>query len=170
MQAVSRDHVARVAALWEKERPDLDPSPLLVIGRIGRLAAVTDGMLRPPFAEAGLGNGDFDVLAALRRAGEPYALRPVELAATVLVTTGAITKRLDRLERQGLVTREDAAEDGRGKWTRLTPAGVTLTDRLIAVHLANEARLLAGLTDSDRAGLARLLGLLAASLEEGPED
>lgn len=161
----STDHVARVAAAWERERPDLDASPLLVLGRIERLAAVTDALLRPTLATAGLGNGDFAVLAALRRAGPPYALRPVELAGALLVTTGAVTKRVDRLEVQDLVVREDAAEDGRGKWTRLTPSGRSLTDQLMSEHLANEARLLAGLTDAERADLARLLGRLATTLE-----
>jgi len=159
------DHVARVAAQWEQQRPDLDASPLLVLGRIERLAAVTDGLLRPTFAAAHLGNGDFAVLAALRRAGAPHALRPVELATSLLVTTGAVTKRIDRLEAQGLVTREDTPEDGRGKWTRLTPAGVALTDRLMTEHLVTEARLLAGLTAEEREGLARLLGRLATTLE-----
>jgi DNA-binding MarR family transcriptional regulator len=159
------DHVARVAAQWERERPDLDASPLLVLGRIERLAAVADGLLRPTFAAAGLGNGDFAVLAALRRAGAPHALRPVELATSLLVTTGAVTKRLDRLEAQGLVTREDATEDGRGKWTRLTPAGKARTDRLMTEHLEVEAGLLAGLTAEERERLAHLLGRLAVSLE-----
>jgi DNA-binding MarR family transcriptional regulator len=161
------DHVARVAAEWERERPDLDASPLLVLGRIERLAALADTLLRPTFAAAGLGNGDFAVLAALRRAGAPHALRPVELATSLLVTTGAVTKRLDRLEAQGLVTREDIAEDGRGKWTRLTPAGTALTDRLMNEHMDREAGLLTGLTADERAGLARLLGRLASSLEPG---
>ena len=97
------------------ERPDLDTDPMLVVGRMSRLVGAWDRRLRGPFAEAGLGNGDFDVLAALRRAGEPYALSAGELSRTVLVTTGAITKRVDRLEASGWVTRSVDEDDSRGQ-------------------------------------------------------
>jgi hypothetical protein len=83
--------VAGVVEQWARERPDLDASPLEVSARITRVAHLLDTALRPPFAAVGLGNGDFDVLAALRRSGAPYELRPVELSHQVLVTTGAVT-------------------------------------------------------------------------------
>jgi DNA-binding MarR family transcriptional regulator len=162
---MSFDHVAEIAAQWAEQRPDLDASPLLIVGRINRLAVRLDGLLRPPFAARNLGNGDFDVLAALRRAGAPYQLRPVDLSRSLLVTTGAITKRLDRLQAQGLVEREATDSDGRGKITRLTPAGVALVDELIAVHLANEARLIGGLTTAERSQLQHLLARLSETLE-----
>lgn len=160
------DAIHAIAAAWSRERPDLDTSPLLVVGRIMRLAAVLDDRLRPPFAQEGLGSGDFDVLAALRRSGEPYTLTPTDLARAMLVTGGATTKRVDRLARQGLVGRTASAMDARSREVTLTPAGLALVDRMMAVHLANEERLLAGLTAAQRADLARLLGTLAASLEE----
>src|SRR3954469_19914405 len=108
---------------------------MLVVGRLMRLAPLLDGRLRPPFAAEGLANGDFDVLAALRRGGGPVLGRPGGLSRAPGGTTGAITKRLDRLEAQGLVARESTDDDGRGKLIRLTPAGVATTDRMIAVHL-----------------------------------
>ncbi|OIV38143.1 MarR family transcriptional regulator [Mangrovactinospora gilvigrisea] len=158
------DATAGIVEQWRRERPDLDPAPMLVVGRLFRLTDAVDQLLRAPFAEAGLGNGDFDVLAALRRAGAPYALSAGELSRTVLVTTGAITKRVDRLAARGLVTRAVAEHDSRGRLITLTDEGVALVDELIAVHLENQRRLLAGLPETDRAHLAALLARLAATL------
>jgi DNA-binding MarR family transcriptional regulator len=159
------DAVAEIVASWGRERPDLDASPLLVFGRMARLTQLVEPHLRPPFAAAGLGNGDFDLLAALRRAGHPYRLSAGELSTSLLVTTGAISKRLDRLEAHELVRREVSESDGRGRLVTLQPKGLTIADELIGVHLANEARLLTGLDPAQRHDLATLLGRLAESLE-----
>ncbi|MER5777394.1 MarR family transcriptional regulator, partial [Streptomyces sp. NPDC002039] len=121
----------------------------------------------PPFAAAGLGDGDFDVLAALRRSGKPYALSAGELSRTVLVTTGAITKRVDRLETRGLVNRSVTESDSRGRVIALTAEGVELTDQLIATHLANQHLLLAGLGGEEQAQLADLLERLTSTLAAG---
>ena len=137
---------------------------MLVIARLSAVEATIDERLRPPFAEAGLASGDFDLLAALRRQGPPHEASPGDLAAAMLVTTGATTKRIDRLEGQGYVTRRTATDDRRGRVVALTAAGRRLTDRLIAVHLRNEAALLAGLTPRQRGDLARLLKALGRSL------
>jgi DNA-binding MarR family transcriptional regulator len=160
------DFVGAIVGRWRGIRPDLDPTPMLVIARIARLAALTDDLLRPPFAAAGIANGDFDLLAALRRQDPPHEANPGELALAMLVTTGATTKRIDRLERQGYVTRRPSDVDGRGRIVALTPAGLGLVDELLAVHLANEASILAPLTPTQRDELALLLGALAASVEE----
>ena len=109
------DHVGRIMEQWRRERPDVDPSPMGVIGRLHRLADALHAELRPVFAEAGLSDGDFDVLASLRRAGAPYQLTPGELAASTMVTSGAVTKRLDRLEEKGYVTRTVCADDARSR-------------------------------------------------------
>jgi DNA-binding MarR family transcriptional regulator len=161
---MSSDPVPPIVAQWAQERPDLDASPLLVIGRLQYLTERLDALLRPPFAAHGLGNGDFDVLAALRRAGSPFQLRPVELSKSLLVTTGAITKRLDRLETQGLLERKAEGSDGRAKIIRLTAAGLALTNELIEVHLSNQDRLLRGLSQRQRSDLASLLERFAQSL------
>ncbi|MET8232752.1 MarR family transcriptional regulator [Micromonospora sp. NPDC005298] len=158
------DRITRIVDQWRRERPDLDPRPLLIIGRIQQLAAVLDTALRPPFAAADLGNGEFDVLAALRREGEPYALTAGQLSQRMLVTTGAATKRVDRLIARGLVSRSVVESDARGRVVALTPAGLALVDLLIEEHLANEARVLRGLSDSDRAALERLLATLTRAL------
>jgi len=158
------DAVARFAAQWRHQRPGLDVDPMLVVGRIFRLAHLMDAALRPPFAAAALHGGDFDVLSALRRSGTP--IRPHALSASLLVTTGAITKRLDRLEAAGLIERQESAQDGRGKLVLLTAAGLELTDRLIEQHLANQRHLLSPLTPHERQTLQSLLGRLTADLEE----
>ena len=160
------DHVGRIQAQWRRERPELDVSPLGVVGRLHRLAAALDSELRALFATAGLSDGDFDVLASLRRSGEPYALTPGELADTTMVTSGAVTKRVDRLEAQGYVSRTVSADDARGRVIALTPAGRDLIDDLFPRHVDNERRLLAGLTRSEQADLARLLEKWGRSLAE----
>ncbi|MCL7492045.1 MarR family transcriptional regulator [Streptomyces sp. MCA2] len=158
------DPVVAIVEQWKRERPDLDTTPMLVIGRLFRLTGTLDQRLRPPFGAACLGSGDFDVLAALRRSAAPHALSAGELSRTVLVTTGAITKRVDRLEARGLVSRAVAEADSRGRLITLTAEGVELTDELIAVHLDNQRRLLAGLSGEEQTQLAGLLERLASTL------
>ncbi|MEI2714016.1 MAG: MarR family transcriptional regulator [Nocardioides sp.] len=142
---------------WRRERPDLDVRPMGIIGRLHRLGDALHRELRPVFEAAGLTDGDFDVLAALRRAGEPYELSPSALAQTTMVTSGAITKRADRLIELGLVTRRVGDGDARSRVIALSNAGLELVDRLVVEHLANEERLLAGLTDLERTRLEALL-------------
>jgi DNA-binding MarR family transcriptional regulator len=155
------DHAQHVVEQWQAERPDLDPTPILVIGRIHRLAIALDVELLKVYAAHGLGDGDFDVLATLRRSGAPYELTPTELMEQTMVTSGAVSKRLDRLEGAGLVERRVSEGDRRSRIVALTGAGRELIDRAVPQHLANEARLLSGLTPRERAQLAGLLGTLA---------
>lgn len=142
---------------WRVERPDLDVSPQGVIGRLHRLAARLTEELVAVYAQFGLGEGEFDVLATLRRAGAPYELTPGELAATTMVTSGAVTKRVDRLAERGLVTRRVGDHDARGRVIALTPEGLALIDRAFEAHMANEHRLLSGLSDLERTRMAALL-------------
>lgn len=154
---VSSDRVARAQQQWMRERPDLDSTPMLVIARLHRLAAHLTAELLPVYAQFGLGEGEFDVLATLRRTGEPYELAPGELARFTMVTTGAISKRLDRLEAAGLVSRRPSEADGRGRYVALTTAGRELIDEAYTAHLRNEARLVGALSPADRATLEGLL-------------
>ncbi|MER5274667.1 MarR family transcriptional regulator [Streptomyces sp. NPDC002809] len=151
------DHVARIQAEWARERPDLDVRPQGVIGRLHRLAGLLTEELCVVYRRFGLSEGEFDVLAALRRAGEPFERAPGELATHTMVTTGAMTKRIDRLERSGLVTRRRAAGDGRARVVALTPAGLDLMDRAFTEHMRNERRLLDTLTADEAAALEPLL-------------
>src|SRR6478609_503624 len=161
------DAVDRIVAEWARERPELDSGPMAVIGRLHRLADLLEGELRTVFASAGLGNGDFDVLASLRRSGAPYRLSPGDLSATTMVTSGAVTKRVDRLEQKGLVKRSVSDADGRGREIELTPRGKKLTDAIVVDHWANEDRLLAALDATEREQLVGLLRKLLLSVE-GP--
>jgi DNA-binding MarR family transcriptional regulator len=159
------DRVERIVAEWRRERPDLDASPVGVIGRIHRLGSALTDELVAVYRTFGLGEGEFDVLAALRRAGEPFERAPSDLAQHTMVTTGAMTKRIDRLERDGLVTRRPSATDGRGRVVALTPRGLEVIDAAIEVHLANEKRLLAMIPDEDAAALRRILADWIAALD-----
>jgi DNA-binding MarR family transcriptional regulator len=159
------DHVARIQRAWQRERPDLDVRPQGVIGRLHRLAGELNEQLTVVYRRHGLGEGEFDVLATLRRAGEPFERAPGELATHTMVTTGAMTKRLDRLERDGLVTRRPSAVDGRGRVVALTPAGRKLIDRAFTEHMANEHRLLDQLTPLEADQLERLLTKWLAAFE-----
>ena len=118
-----------------------------MIGRLHRLAARLTEELVAVYAEFGLGEGEFDVLATLRRAGAPYELTPGELAAGTMVTSGAVTKRVDRLVERGLVTRRVGERDARGRVIALTADGRDLIDRAFEAHMANEHRLLASLSE-----------------------
>jgi DNA-binding MarR family transcriptional regulator len=153
------DRVEQIAQEWAARLPGLDPSGMLIVARVQRLTALWDMQLRPPFADAGLGPGDFDVLAALRRRDAPGT--PTELADGMLVTAGAMTKRIDRLVGAGLATRSVSPDDGRSRLVRITAKGAALADRLIQTHVANEPQLISCLDDDERealqAALERLL-------------
>ena len=159
------DAVDRIIEQWAEQRPDVDVGPVGVVGRLHRVGALLDTGLRRTFAEHGLGNGDFDVLASLRRAGAPYRLTPGELSDSMMVTSGAVTKRIDRLERAGLVARSVSERDARGRVVQLTPDGLRLVDRLVVEHVANEDRLLRALDADERQRLAGLLSKLLVDLE-----
>jgi DNA-binding MarR family transcriptional regulator len=153
----SEDAVDRILAQWARERPDLDCSPMGVIGRITQLQREVHLAQRATFARYGLDAPSFDVLAALCRAGPPYQLTPTALMRTALVTSGAITQRLDRLEERGLITRARSSEDGRAVVVSLTEAGRRALDAALPDHLETERKLLDGLSDDDREQLAGLL-------------
>jgi DNA-binding MarR family transcriptional regulator len=162
--AEERDDVDEILEQWARERPDLDASPIGVIGRISRLARELEVRLEPVYREQGLEPGWYDVLATLRRSGAPFRLRPTEFSSALMLTSSGTTKRLDHLERAGLITREPDPEDRRGVLIALTDAGRDLIDRASDAHLANEHRLLEALPADDRRRLADLLRRLQVGL------
>lgn len=151
------DHVDRIVEQWAAERPDVDASPMQIFGRLSRITDHLESELLGVFRRFGLGEGEFDILAALRRGGEPYACAPGELARHTMVTTGAVTKRVDRLVASGLVSRSASDDDGRGRVVSLTAEGRRVIDEAVAAHVANEQRLLAPLTPAQRRALESLL-------------
>jgi len=155
---------ARAVEQWRKERPDLDVSPMAVLGALSEAANLSRERLATVFARFGLQSGEFDVLATLRRSGAPYALTPTALYEATMVTSGAITARLDRLEKAGLISRAPHPADRRGVIVQLTERGKALIDEAVTAHVANEHRILAGLTPEEREVLAGLLAKLVGSL------
>jgi DNA-binding MarR family transcriptional regulator len=159
-----RDGVDLILEQWRRERPELDASPIGVIGRVSRLARELEQRLEPVYRAHGLEAGWYDVLATLRRAGPPYRLRPSEFTSALMLTSSGTTKRLDRLEQAGLITRGPDPEDRRGTLISLTAAGRELVDSVAEAHLENERGLLGALTDAEQRRLADLLRKLQLGL------
>ncbi|MGN8246228.1 MarR family winged helix-turn-helix transcriptional regulator [Cellulomonas soli] len=167
---VPHDRLDRIQQAWARERPDLDVSPQGVIGRLHRVGLHLTDELVAVYRKHGLGEGDFDVLATLRRAGAPYERTPSDLAENTLVTSGAMTKRVDRLERAGLVSRRPSERDGRGRVVALTAEGQRVFDAAFTEHIANEHRLVAALSPAEATQLAELLRRWLVSFEPAHED
>lgn len=161
-----RDHVDGVLAEWRKERPGLDTTPVAVIARIGRAAALLDRGMNANFARHQINRTDWDVLASLRRIGPPYQRSPTELYRALMRTSGGITHIVDRLADDGLVERIPNPADRRGLFIRLTRKGRALVDRAGPSHLDTERGILAPLTKREQAELARLLRKLLIGLEQ----
>ncbi len=152
------DSVDRIIAQWALARPEVDVSPMAVMGRLSRLTRLFERELQAVFDQHGLQSGEFDLLATLRRADvESHGLTAGELASSAMVTSGAITNRLDRLVAKGLVTREADPLSRRTIRVALTREGRKLVDAALRDHVDNEERLLASMTSSERAELETLL-------------
>ena len=160
-----RDAVDTILQQWSKERPDLDASPMAVIGRIGRCSALLRRELEQVFARFGLSAWEFDVLATLRRSGTPYCLAPTALFSSLMISSGTMTHRLKGLESRSLVKRVRNRDDARSMLVQLTAAGLKLIDRAVEAHVANEQRLLASIKSADLAALDARLAILLAALE-----
>jgi DNA-binding MarR family transcriptional regulator len=164
------DHLDGIAEQWRRERPDLDIAPLELIGRLFRAAQLADVELSRGLAAHGLQHGWFDLLAALRRSGAPFELNPTELTRTTMLSSGGMTKRLDRMAEAGLVERRPDPSDRRGTLVVLTPRGRAVIEKAIVTHLANEERLLRSLSPAKRRQLDELLRALLVDLEQPTAD
>lgn len=159
------DPVDQILTQWHQERPDLDVSPMGVIGRIMRLSRHLERHIKTTFAEFGLNLGEFDVLATLRRSGQPFQLSPTVLFNTLMVSSGTMTHRLDQLEKAELIRRIPDPSDRRGTLIQLTDKGFNLMEQAIEAHVANEHQLLSDLGRSDQEELAQLLRDLLLTFE-----
>jgi DNA-binding MarR family transcriptional regulator len=166
----SSDEVDRIVEDWSRERPDLDFAPLQVLSRVGRLTRHLDRARRQAFAASGLEPWEFDVLAALRRAGAPYQLSPKALLQQTLVSSGTMTNRIDRLVERRLVERRTDPHDGRGVLVVMTGRGTEAVDDAISELLAGEAELLEGLSKGDQERLAALLRKLSLDFDGQSSD
>lgn len=166
------DYVDQLIAQWRRQRPAIDVSPMGVIGRISRLSRLLERQIEEVFAAHGLQGGRFDVLAALVRAGEPHRLTPTQLYNSLLVSSGAITNRIDRLVDEGLVTRGADVSDRRSMPVQLTGAGRDRLDEALIAHLRNEEGLISALEPRERELLARILRswLIALGDQHHPVD
>lgn len=158
--------VDTIVAEWQRERPDLDASPIALFGRLHRAYLRYNSVISREFARSNLNSASFDVLASLRRSGAPYRKTASALAGGALLSSAGVTFRLDRLEEAGLIERQRDTKDRRVVYSQLTPEGLRVIDETIARHLENEHRLLAGLNDRERAQLAKLLAKLESSILE----
>ena len=160
----NKDEVDRLIKAWQKERPDLDFTPLAVLSRITRISKHLDIARRNAFAE--LETWGFDVLASLRRVGPPYQLSPGQLIQENMVTSGTMTNRLDRLEELGLITRAQDPQDGRGILVTLTKSGAKAVDTAMEDLLSREREFLKSLTKGEQNQLAALLRDLAIPFDD----
>jgi DNA-binding MarR family transcriptional regulator len=163
------DGVDRILEQWARERPELDTQAMGVFGRVARIAAIVNDAMERTYAQHGISRADFDVLATLRRSGEPFQLSPGALSSTLMLTTGGMTGRLNRLEGAGLVTRSADLGDRRALVVTLTDRGRELIDVAVASGVESLQELLAEIPAGQRSRLSDLLrDLLAAVTRAAP--
>ncbi|MET0864670.1 MAG: MarR family transcriptional regulator [Nakamurella sp.] len=161
----AEDAMDRMMAQWHRERPDLNLGAMEIFGRLGRLTAHLGPAIDQTFAARGLQRGEYDVMAALRRAGAPYSLTPSALSETLMLSRAGMTNRLDRLETAGLIERRHNQQDRRSMHIDLTPAGLELVNEATTAHVANETQLLSGLTPEQQQLLNELTRILLNRFE-----
>ncbi|MFV0435021.1 MAG: MarR family winged helix-turn-helix transcriptional regulator [Leucobacter sp.] len=159
------DEVDQIIDAWGDARPDLDLAPLAIFSRLSRIAKHLNRVRSHAFERSGLASWEFDVLAVLRRGGEPFQQSPKVLVQQTMVSSGTMTNRVDRMAERGLVRRLTDPNDGRGVLVELTSLGLTLVDAAMTRLSDAEERLLGGLTRSDRDRLSALLRRLALSVD-----
>lgn len=160
------DHVDRMLSQWQHERPELNVLAMGIFGRLWRINAVASKAIERVHLKFGLTQPEFDVLATLRRSGEPYLMSPTALYTSLLLSSGAMTNRLDKLESRGLIFREPSPEDRRSIMVGLTKHGLSIIDETISEHVENEESLLNSLTPEQQQQLADLLRILLVDISK----
>lgn len=160
------DHVDHILAQWRKERPDLDVGPMGLLGRLHRLSTHLGREVEAVLLRHGLSSSAFDVLATLRRAGSPYQLSPGDLLAMTMVSSGTMTNRIDQLEKAGLVERIHNPHDRRSVLISLTERGLAIVEDAVGAHVENQHRLVAHLSEEERAALNGLLKRFLQDFEQ----
>jgi DNA-binding MarR family transcriptional regulator len=167
---VKRDKVDTLVSQWREQRPDIASGVMAEVARIVLVARLIRARLEAKAAEHDLSIGDADVLFTLRRAGPPFRLSPSRLADSLLVTSGTMTSRLDKLERRGLVARVPNPKDRRGMDVELTPRAREMADDLVEEHVENEEQMLSGLSRTERKALDGAMRKLLAHLDRAPAE
>ena len=165
-EAPRADHVSRLIAQRRRETPDVPLDGMEIFGRARRLTLLARPAIEAVFEKYGIETGEFDVLATLRRTGEPFALRPTELFQTLMISSGGLTDRLNRLEKKGLISREASPSDRRSMLVKLTRKGRELIDMAFAEDMAAEEEMLSPLNKGERKTLAALLAKLLCKIED----
>lgn len=163
------DHVDQIIAQWNRERPDVDVSGMAIIGRVTRLEKEIRPRLNAVFAQHDLEPWEFDVLATLLRNGEPHQLTPGQLHESMMITSGAMTNRIDRLEQRGFVERAENPRDGRQVLVTLTTEGKKKVDAALTDHAANEQAIISRLSPRERDQLVDLLRALHHAVVDLPD-
>ncbi|WP_437613024.1 MarR family winged helix-turn-helix transcriptional regulator [Erwinia sp. V71] len=166
MNTRKADAVDAILEQWRRERPDLDASPMGPIGRLKRCTMLLEPRVEAAIALHGLAVWEFDMLATLRRSGEPYCLSPTALFSTLMVTSGTMTHRLKRLEERELIERKPNADDARSMLVQLTPKGVEVINKAVEDHVDNERKILSLLSPQTLAELDNALSLFMLELEK----
>ncbi|MEF1169178.1 MarR family transcriptional regulator [Vibrio campbellii] len=159
------DAIDKVVSQWAKEKPELDTEPMAIMGRLMRIAKHMENHVAELHKRYDLKMGEFDVLATLRRSGKPYRLTPSELISSMMLTSGAMTNRLDKLEKKGLIAREHSKEDRRSVTVELTAKGFELIDSLIEQHLQAQHELMGSLSSAEKGQVNQALKLLLPQYE-----
>ncbi|HDM8232826.1 TPA: MarR family transcriptional regulator [Vibrio campbellii] len=159
------DAIDRVVSQWAKEKPELNTEPMAIMGRLMRIAKHMENHVAELHKRYDLKMGEFDVLATLRRSGQPYRLTPSELISSMMLTSGAMTNRLDKLEKKGLIAREHSKEDRRSVTVELTAKGFELIDSLIEQHLQAQHELMGSLSSAEKGQVNQALKLLLPQYE-----
>ncbi|MBT9243513.1 MarR family winged helix-turn-helix transcriptional regulator [Vibrio splendidus] len=151
------DAIDRVVEQWAKEKPELETEPMAMMGRIMRIAKYMETQVAELHKKYDMKLGEFDVLATLRRSGKPYRLTPSELIGSMMLTSGAMTNRLDKLEAKGLISREHSKEDRRSVSVQLTKDGLVLIDQMMTEHVETQKKLVKSLSTSQKKNTNQLL-------------
>ncbi len=159
-----QDHVDKIVTQWNTEMPNIDASSMLVFGRMYRLIIQLEKNRNKALKLFNFKDGEFDVLATIRRSGQPFEISPTELYQSLLITSGTITHRLNRLEKAGLIYRKIDAKDRRSILVGLTEMGRTNIDKAIVIHCEVQDSFLANLTDAEKTQLATLLKTMSQNI------
>jgi len=160
----AQDHVDRLRGQWARELPDLNTEPMEILGRAMRITNMVRPSIEATFAGFDLDRGEFDVIATLRRSGPPYRLTPTDMYTSLMISSGGLTHRLERLEKAGLIRREKSPHDGRSMLVALTDRGIALSEKAFRTDMASELRFLDVLDAEERNALAGLLRKLTLGI------
>ena len=161
-----QDHVDRLRGQWARELPDLNTEAMAILGRAMRITNMVRPSIEATFAGFDLDRGEFDVIATLRRSGPPYRLTPTDMYTSLMISSGGLTHRLDRLEKAGLIRREKSPHDGRSMLVVLTDKGIALSEEAFRTDMANELKFLDVLDAGEREALAALLRKLTGGIRK----